>query len=117
MRLGRAAAVLTCTVDRNTAITCPWLLARDRSTSRDRILVVPSHMDSTCGEEHQGAFAVTAAEKGSGREQTQGRHRGTKDISRDLLSHNKWKGAVEPSSMAVPGTASAPGTHPVLPWG
>lgn len=61
---------LTCTVDRNTAITCPWLLARDRSTSRDRIFVVPSHMDSTCGEEetveeHEGASAVAAAKKGS----------------------------------------------------
>lgn len=100
---------LTCTVDRNAAITCPWLLARDRSTSRDRIFVVPSHMDSTCGEEetveeHEGAFGVTAARKGSVREQ---RHRpevrDIKDISRDVLSHNKWKGAVEPSSIAVLG--------------
>lgn len=94
-------------MDRNAAITCPWLLARDRSTSRDRIFVVPSHMDSTCGEEEtveEGAFGVTAARKGSVREQ---RHRpevrDIKDISRDVLSHNKWKGAGGPSSTAVLG--------------
>lgn len=55
-------------------------------------------------EEHEGAFGVTAARKGSVREQ---RHRpevrDIKDISRDVLSHNKWKGAVEPSSIAVLG--------------
>lgn len=98
-------------MDRNTAIACPWLLARDRSTSRDRILVVPSHMDSTCGEEetveeHEGAFAGAAAKKGSVREE---RHRAevrdTQDICRDVLSHNKWKGAVEPSSIAVLGNS------------
>lgn len=106
---------LTCTVDRNTAIACPWLLARDRSTSRDRILVVPSHMDSTCGEEetveeHEGAFAGAAAKKGSVREE---RHRAEvrdiKDICRDVLSHNKQKGAVEPSSIAVLGNSLSTG--------
>lgn len=45
--------------------------------------------------------------------ETQGTHR---DISRNVLSH-KWKAAVEPSPIAVLGNSTAPGTHPVLPWG
>lgn len=102
---------LTCTVNRNAAITCPWLLARDRSTSRDRILVVPSHMDSTCGEEetveeHEGAFAGAAAKKGSVRgERHRAEVRDTKDICRDVLSQ-QVEGSSGPSSIAVLGNST-----------
>lgn len=112
IRLSRAESScgLTCTVHRNTAITWPWLLARDRSTSRDRTFVVPSQMDSTCGEEetveeHEGAFGATAAKKGRVREQRRKAEvKDIRDISRDVWPH-KWEGAVEPSSMAVLGSS------------
>lgn len=60
---------LTCTVEKNTAITCPWLLVRDLRTSSDRIFVVPSHIDSTWWQKRpckskKEPFGATAVNKG-----------------------------------------------------